>query len=75
MLQKERLKNFRKGPIISCCGQEHQNAYGAMSLSWKPTRSNTSHDVYKLDGKVLKTAMSGETSDISQFCKQKWWFE
>ena len=32
-------------------------------------RSNTAHDIYKLDGEVAKTVMSGETSDISQFCE------
>ena len=32
-------------------------------------RSNTIHDIYKLDREVLETDMSGETSDISQFCK------
>ena len=32
-------------------------------------RSNTAHDVYKLDGGILETVMSGETSDISQFCE------
>ena len=28
-------------------------------------RSNTDHDIYKLDGEVPKTVMSGETSEIS----------
>ena len=39
-------------------------------------RSNTAHEIYKLDGEVPKTVMSGETSDISQFCKLGWfeWF-
>ena len=36
------------------------------------TRSNTAHDIYKLDGEVPKTVMSDETSDISQFCKLEW---
>ena len=38
-------------------------------------RSNTAHDIYKLDGEVTKTVISGETSDISHFCelkKYKW---
>ena len=35
-------------------------------------RSNTAHDIYKLDGEVPKTVTSGETSDISQFCNLKW---
>ena len=30
-------------------------------------RSNTAHEIYKLDGEVSKTVMSDETSDISQF--------
>ena len=32
-------------------------------------RSNTAHDIYILQGKVPETLMSGETSDISQFCE------
>ena len=31
-------------------------------------RSNTAHDIYKFDGEVFKTVMSGEALDISQFC-------
>ena len=32
-------------------------------------RSNTAHDLYILDGQVPETVMSGQTSDISQFCE------
>lgn len=32
-------------------------------------RSNTSHDIFKLEGRVPETLMSGETSDISPFCE------
>ena len=32
-------------------------------------RSNTAHERYKLDGEVPETVMSGEMSDISQFCE------
>ena len=35
-------------------------------------RSNTAHNIFKLDGEVPKTMMSGETSDISQFCELEW---
>ena len=35
-------------------------------------RSNTAHEIYKLDGEVLKTVMSEEISDISQFCELEW---
>ena len=30
-------------------------------------RSNTIHEIYKLEREIPKTAISGETSDISQF--------
>ena len=33
-------------------------------------RSNTAHDIYKLDREVPKTVMTGETLDISQFANQ-----
>ena len=33
------------------------------------TRSNTAHEIYKLDGKVPKTVISEEMSDINKFCK------
>ena len=37
-------------------------------------RSNTAHAIYKLDGKVPKTVMSGETSDMrhQSICKLEW---
>ena len=35
-------------------------------------RSNAAHDIYKLDREVPETVMSGETSDISQFCELEW---
>ena len=35
-------------------------------------KSNTAHEIYKLDRGVPKTVISGETSDISQFCKLEW---
>ena len=35
-------------------------------------RYNTIHDIYKLETKVPKTVMSGETQDISQFHKLQW---
>ena len=30
---------------------------------------NTAHDIYKLDEEVHKTVLSGQTSDMTQFCK------
>ena len=35
-------------------------------------RSNAAHEIYKLARKVPETVMSGEMSDISQFCKLEW---
>ena len=35
-------------------------------------RSNTARGIYKLDGKVPKSVMSGETSNTSQFCDFEW---
>ena len=35
-------------------------------------RSNSTHNIYMLDGEVLKTVMSGETPDISQCCEVEW---
>ena len=35
-------------------------------------RSNTAHDIYKLDGKVPETIMSDKALDISQFCEFEW---
>jgi hypothetical protein len=32
-------------------------------------RSNTAHDIFILQGEVPEMVMSGETSDISQFCE------
>ena len=35
-------------------------------------KSNTMHGIYKLDGEVPETLMSGKISDISQFCEFEW---
>ena len=34
--------------------------------------SKTGHGIYKLDGEVTKTVISGDTSNISQFCEFEW---
>ena len=36
-------------------------------------RSNTAHDIFQLRGDVPETVISGETSDISQFCEFGWY--
>ena len=36
-------------------------------------RSNTALDIFELDGMTPKTKMSGETSDITTFCKFGWY--
>ena len=35
-------------------------------------KSNTAHEIYKLDAEVPETVMSDESSDISQFCEIEW---
>ena len=35
-------------------------------------RSNSAHDLYKLDKEAPKTVMSDEMLDISQFCEIEW---
>ena len=35
-------------------------------------RSNTAHDIYKLDQKVPQTVVSGETSNVCQFYRLEW---
>ena len=35
-------------------------------------RSNTAHNIYKLDSEVPETIMSGEMSNMSQLCEFKW---
>ena len=36
-------------------------------------RSNTAHDIYSLGNEVPETVVSGETSDISNFCEFEWY--
>jgi len=36
-------------------------------------RSHTAHDIYRLDGRVPKTVVSGETADTSSFCEFGSW--
>ena len=35
--------------------------------------SNTAHDIYMLHDEVPETIISGETSDVSQFCEFEWY--
>ncbi len=35
---------------------------------WNKMLANMAHNIFKLDGELPKTVMSGETADISQFC-------
>ena len=35
-------------------------------------KSNSAHDISKVDGEVPETVMSGVTSVISQFCELVW---
>ena len=35
--------------------------------------SHTAHDIYRLDGRVPKTVVSGEIADISSFCELGFW--
>ena len=69
MLQKE-VKEHKKG---ACCKLLRSRAPKCL---WDDcleleayVRSNTAHEIYKLDREVPKTVMSGETSDIGQFCE------
>ena len=43
-----------------------------MRLLLRVVRSNTAHDIYKLDGEVHETVMTGEISVISKFCEIEW---
>jgi Reverse transcriptase (RNA-dependent DNA polymerase) len=36
-------------------------------------RSNTAHDIYKLNGQVPDTVMFGQTADISHICEYHWY--
>ena len=36
-------------------------------------RSHTVHNIYRLNGETPETIISGETSDISQFCELEWY--
>eukprot|EP00804_Cyclotella_cryptica_P019581 CCRYP_014330-RA/>CCRYP_014330-RA protein AED:0.31 eAED:0.31 QI:0/0/0/1/0/0/3/0/417 len=36
-------------------------------------RSHTAHDIYRLDGRVPETVVSGKTADISPFCEFGFW--
>ncbi len=35
--------------------------------------SHMAHDIYKIDGEVLETNMSGKTANLSQFCELGWY--
>ena len=55
-----------------CCGPEHQHLWDdCLELEFY-IRSNTTHEINKLDWEVPEKVMSVETSDISQFFKLEW---
>ena len=60
-LKKEKLKSLRKGLVISYYSQEHLNAYWDCLELEAYIRTNTAHNIYKLDMEVPKMVMSGET--------------
>ena len=61
MLQNERLLSRAFKCLWDDCLELEANIW-----------SNIVHDTYKFDGEVHKTVMSGEASDISQFCELEW---
>ena len=66
MLQKDRLKSLKSWLAVSCFSPEHQHLLDDCLLEVY-IRSNTAHDIYKLDWEIPKTVMSCKASDISQF--------
>ena len=70
---KPEIKEVRKGSnrkLITFGAPERlcDNCFELLSY----IRSNTAHNIFKMDGEVLETIFSWETSDISQFCEFEW---
>ena len=73
MLQKDRLKEMKKEAGYKLLWSREPKYLWDDCLELEAyIRSNTVPEIYKLDGEVPETVMSGETSDISQFCKLEW---
>ena len=67
------IKEIKKGAVSKLLRSKALKHLWDYCLELKAyIRSNTAHDIYKLDREVPETVMSGETSDISQFCKLEW---
>ena len=64
------IKEFNKGTSHKLSWSSAPKSSWNKCLEWEAyIRSNTAHNILKLDGEVPKAVMSGETSGISQFCK------
>ena len=59
------IKSLRKGASSKLVWSRVPKCLEFEPYIW----SNTAQDIYKLDGEVCRTVMSGKTSDNSQLCK------
>eukprot|EP00956_Cyclotella_meneghiniana_P018312 scaffold30420_cov55-Cyclotella_meneghiniana.AAC.1 len=68
------IRELKKGAArkLTCSGAPARLWCFALELE-SYVRSNTAHDIYKLDGHVPETVVSGETADISPFCEFGFW--
>eukprot|EP00804_Cyclotella_cryptica_P003812 CCRYP_018937-RA/>CCRYP_018937-RA protein AED:0.24 eAED:0.24 QI:0/0/0/1/0.66/0.5/4/0/462 len=68
------IRELKKGAAGKLTRTGAPQRLWCFALEYKSyVRSHTAHDIYRLDGRVPETIVSGETADIGPFCEFGFW--
>ncbi len=71
---KREIRELKKGAARKLMRSGTPQRLWCFALEYESyVRSHTAHDIYKLDGHVPETVVSGETTGISPFCEFVFW--
>jgi hypothetical protein len=71
---KREIRELKKGAARKLTQSGAPRQMWCFALEYKLyVRLHTTHDIYRLDGRVPKTVVSGETADICPFCEFGFW--
>ena len=67
---KHEIRELKKGAAWKLMLSGAPQQLWCFALEYESrVRSHTAHDIYRLDGRIPETVVSGETADISPFCE------
>ena len=71
---KHEIRELKKGAARTLMWSGGPLWLWCFALEYKLyVRSHTAHNIYRLDGRVPKTVVSGETANMSPFCEFGFW--